>query len=77
MLRTILVPSQIKGGGSSLPPGGTTGQCLVKASNADGDVEWTSDAPVITESQIDTTSSRPVNSQAVSTALTWNDIQGN
>lgn len=28
------------GGGGSLPAGGTTGQALVKKSNADGDVEW-------------------------------------
>lgn len=29
------------GGGDSLPSGGTTGQVLAKASNDDGDVEWT------------------------------------
>ena len=28
------------GGGSGVPEGGTTGQALVKKSNADGDVEW-------------------------------------
>lgn len=28
------------GSGSAVPPGGTTGQVLVKASNTDGDVEW-------------------------------------
>lgn len=27
-------------GPSGLPPGGTTGQALVKASDADGDVSW-------------------------------------
>lgn len=30
----------ISGGGSSLPPGGTTDQILAKASDADGDVKW-------------------------------------
>lgn len=30
----------IQAGGVSLPAGGTTGQALVKASNADGDVTW-------------------------------------
>lgn len=29
-------------GGASLPSGGTTGQALVKASNADNDVQWAS-----------------------------------
>lgn len=29
------------GGGADLPPGGTTGQVLAKASNASGDVKWT------------------------------------
>ena len=29
------------GGGADLPPGGTTGQVLAKASNANGDVKWT------------------------------------
>lgn len=79
MLRTILVPSQQKGGGGgtgNLPTGGTAGQCLVKVSDQDGDVGWSSDAPVITESQLDATSSRPITSQAVADALTWNDIQG-
>lgn len=30
----------VSGGGSSLPPGGTTDQVLAKASDADGDVVW-------------------------------------
>ncbi len=79
MLRTILVPSQQKGGGGgtgNLPTGGTAGQCLVKVSDQDGDVGWSSDAPVITDSTIDVTSSRPISNQAVAETLAWNDIQG-
>lgn len=72
MLRVILVPSQVKKIG--VPKGGTTGQVLVKASDADGDVEWSSDAPVVTESQLDESSSKPVNSQAVSSAIKWNRV---
>lgn len=33
------------GGSASFPPGGTTGQVLAKASNADSDVEWTDGTP--------------------------------
>ena len=74
MLRTILVPSQDKKIG--VPKGGTTGQVLAKASDQDGDLTWTSDAPVQTVSSLDTNSDKPINSQAVFSALTWNDIQG-
>ena len=73
MLRTILVPSQDKRIG--IPPGGTTGQCLVKASDADGDVAWSSNAPVETESTLDNTSTKPITSQAVSNALEWGNIE--
>ena len=72
MLRTILVPSQDKRIG--VPPGGTTGQCLVKSSDADGDVAWSSNAPVQTESTLDNTSTKPITSQAVSNALEWDTI---
>lgn len=72
MLRTILVPSQDKRIG--LPKGGTTGQCLVKASDADGDVAWSSNAPVQTDSTLDSTSTKPITSQAVSNALEWGTI---
>ena len=33
--------------GSGVPPGGTTGQALVKASATDGDVEWVPSAPIV------------------------------
>ena len=72
MLRTILVPSQDKRIG--LPPGGTVGQCLVKASDADGDVAWSDNAPVQTDSTLDSTSTKPITSQAVSNALEWGTI---
>lgn len=35
-----LIPSNIGGGGASFPAGGTAGQALIKASNADNDVAW-------------------------------------
>lgn len=72
MLRVILVPSQKKS--KSLPPGGTTGQVLIKASDEDGDVTWSSDAPVVTESELNESSMRPVNSQAVSEVIKWNRV---
>ena len=73
MLRTILVPSQDKR--ISVPPGGTTGQCLVKASDADGDLAWSSNAPVQTDSTLDNPSTKPITSQAVADALTWGNIE--
>lgn len=73
MLRTVLVPSQAKQIG--IPAGGTTGQCLVKASDADGDFVWSSNAPVQTDSTLDSTSTKPITSQAVANALTWGNIE--
>jgi hypothetical protein len=43
-----LRPSEQSGGGS-LPPGGTTGQVLTKASNADGDAIWSSTSGGVTD----------------------------
>lgn len=41
----VFEPREGGSGGPSVPPGGTTGQSLVKASGADGDVEWKSVSP--------------------------------
>lgn len=47
--------------GSSLPPGGTTGQVLAKASNEDGDVEWQNGVTMEdVESAISTATSKTV-----------------
>lgn len=34
------------GGGASLPAGGYTGQALVKASDATGDIKWDTPSPI-------------------------------
>lgn len=39
-MKIIINGEPVEVGGASLPPGGTTGQALVKASDADGDVVW-------------------------------------
>lgn len=43
--------ASIQAGSVSLPSGGTTGQALVKASNADGDVAW-GDVSNVTMAQV-------------------------
>jgi hypothetical protein len=47
----VLVPGQPGPAGPGLPVGGTTGQKLVKASGANYDTQWASDAPVVIASQ--------------------------
>lgn len=39
-MKFIINGDPVEIGGASLPPGGTTGQALVKASDEDGDVKW-------------------------------------
>lgn len=39
-VEAVLTPAPPDGDGSGVPDGGTTGQALVKASDADGDTEW-------------------------------------
>lgn len=74
MLRTILGPSQ---GNNGVPKGGAEGQVLVKKTDANGDVEWSNDPQIITESSI-SDSTRPVNSyavaKAVQAAISWEYI---
>lgn len=51
--KAILNGQEIElGGGVSLPPGGTTGQVLAKASDTDGDVVW-KDASSVTMDDVD------------------------
>lgn len=58
------------GGTASFPVGGTTGQALVKASNADNDVEWGDVAPNITvDSVLSDSSENPVQNKIVKTAI--------
>ncbi len=56
------------GGGDMLPTGGTTGQALVKHSNADNDVEW-GDVSVDVDTNPTQGSANPVSSGGVYTAL--------
>lgn len=58
--------------GGGLPPGGTTGQVLTKASDADGDAVWASGgggAPVVVDTALSTTSTNPVQNRVITNAL--------
>lgn len=58
--------------GGGLPPGGTTGQVLTKASDADGDAVWASGgggAPVVVDTALSTTSTNPVQNRVIANAL--------
>lgn len=56
-----------------VPDGGTTGQALVKASNEDGDVTWATigggGTPIIIDKTLSTTSTNPVENQAIGKAV--------
>lgn len=56
------------GGSADLPSGGTTGQALVKRSNADGDVEW-GNVSVEVDNALSGTSENPVQNKVVKGAL--------
>ena len=64
------------GGSGGLPSGGTTGQALVKKSNATGDVEWKNVGGSITvDDALSTTSENPVQNKVITNAL--NGIESN
>ena len=68
----VIPPVQDPPGGG-LPPGGTTGQVLTKASDADGDAVWASGGgggtPVIVDAALSTTSTNPVQNRVITNAL--------
>ena len=69
--KTIIDPPPYPKGGS-LPPGGTTGQVLTKASDADGDAVWANGgggSPVVVDPTLSTTSTNPVQNKVITIAL--------